>query len=309
MDVSPPQAQTADASRNGNQFLSAARPGENDFWRYLLTMFTILVGFVMAGVIFAAGAMFLSGDINIFTLPPHQYLVVNLLPFLAVLVILWLSLRLLHRRPFFTLINPGRQFNWRRLFLSGSLWIALSLASDAVLSLLQPGNYTFKFEPALFWPWLVVSVVFLPFQCAAEELTFRSYLAQGIGLRGGFWLAWLFPSILFGLLHGANPEVGVYGIALTLPMYVGTGLLLGWLTLQSESVELALGLHIANNLYGALLVTFPSSVLPAPALFRIQEYDGLAVMIAFSLSVVIYLLLLRLFGRSFFRKGLLRPIL
>jgi len=37
--------------------------------------------------------------------------------------------------------------------------------------------------------------------------------------------------------------------------YIGTGLLLGIMTLMDEGMELALGFHAANNLISALLIT------------------------------------------------------
>ncbi|MBE0699966.1 MAG: hypothetical protein IH586_23820, partial [Anaerolineaceae bacterium] len=67
-------------------------------------------------------------------------------------------------------------------------------------------------------------------------------------------------------------------------------------------------LHIANNLYSGLLVTFPSSALPAPALFQIQRYDALAVLVTFFVAALVYLILMGIFGRGFFRQGLLRVV-
>lgn len=285
-----------------NRFINASREGKNNFWRYLLG--AAFVGFAFLGGGFCSlGVIFLAtGSIDLLSLAPQISLAVNLAPFFFVLIGLGVALPLLHKRRFFSLINPMGRFAWQRFFLSAGLWFLVSLAADVALAVLQPGNYLFAFEPARFVPWLLVAVLLLPFQCAAEELLFRAYLTQWLGLIGGYWLAWLAPGALFGVLHGANPEVGAYGMFYTLPMYIGTGLLLGWITLRSESLELALGLHTANNLYGAVLVTFPSSVLPAPALFRIQTYHPEAALIAFLAAAGLYLILLSALGRIFFRK-------
>tara|TARA_R110002111_G_scaffold115725_2_gene176745 strand:- start:1368 stop:2564 length:1197 start_codon:yes stop_codon:yes gene_type:complete len=61
-------------------------------------------------------------------------------------------------------------------------------------------------------------------------------------------------SLVFGLLHIANPEVDKLGPVIMV-YYIGTGLFLGILTLMDEGMELALGFHAANNLFTALLVT------------------------------------------------------
>lgn len=283
-----------------NPFVLAAESGKNDFWRYLLTIFLTGGLFMVGGVMLVAAAVLLTGSMDLASLAPPLYLALNLAPFFCVLGGLWIALPLLHKRSFSSLVNPGRRFAWKAFFLSAGAWLLISAAGDLVLSRLQPGNYVFSFDPARYLPWLAVVVLLLPFQCAAEELFFRGYLTQGLGLAGGFWLAWLVPALLFGLLHGANPEVLRYGPLLTLPVYIGTGLLLGWITLRSAGLEMALGLHMANNFYSTLLVTFPSSALPSPALFQIQQYEALAVMLVFFAAVLVYLVLITWLGRGFF---------
>ncbi|MBD0832118.1 CPBP family intramembrane metalloprotease [Aestuariibaculum sp. TT11] len=64
----------------------------------------------------------------------------------------------------------------------------------------------------------------------------------------------IITSMIFGLLHIANPEVDKLGPVIMV-YYIGTGLFLGIMTLMDEGMELALGFHAANNLFTALLVT------------------------------------------------------
>lgn len=61
-------------------------------------------------------------------------------------------------------------------------------------------------------------------------------------------------SLIFGLLHIANPEVEKLGYFIMV-YYIGTGLFLGIMTLMDDGLELSLGFHAANNLFTALLVT------------------------------------------------------
>jgi hypothetical protein len=68
------------------------------------------------------------------------------------------------------------------------------------------------------------------------------------------WVPLVITSVLFGLLHIANPEIDKLGYIL-LVHYIGTGFFLGIITLMDEGLELALGFHAANNLFTALLVT------------------------------------------------------
>ena len=64
---------------------------------------------------------------------------------------------------------------------------------------------------------------------------------QGLGvLAKNRWLPLIFTSTLFGLMHIANPEIGKLGYMLMVH-YIGTGFLLGIMTLMDEGLELALG--------------------------------------------------------------------
>ena len=78
---------------------------------------------------------------------------------------------------------------------------------------------------------------------------------QGIGVAvKNRWFPLLITSVVFGMLHIANPEVEKLGYVIMI-YYIGTGLFLGIMTLMDEGLELALGFHAANNLFTALLVT------------------------------------------------------
>lgn len=266
--------------RQVNPFLQAANTGKNAFWRYLLTLGTAWTLALLAGacpqLVFLAEA-YARGQpvtgLGDFTSQPGYLAASVLVSSLGLIAGLWFGMRALHERPFSTLIHPGRPFRWRWMAFSAALWLALSAAGDAAIALLHLGRYDVVFEPQRLIPYALLALVFIPVQVAAEELVFRGYLPQAFGLCGGFWAAWLVPAVWFGLLHWPNPEVGAYGAAWTMPIYIGMGLLLGWATLRSGGLELALGMHLANNLYGTLLVSAPDSALPAPALVRILEYN------------------------------------
>ena len=78
---------------------------------------------------------------------------------------------------------------------------------------------------------------------------------QGLGvITKTRWVPLLATSVIFGGLHYFNPEVDKMG-DIIMVFYIGTGLLLGIMTLMDEGMELALGFHAGNNLIAALLVT------------------------------------------------------
>lgn len=80
------------------------------------------------------------------------------------------------------------------------------------------------------------------------------------------WVPLLFTSVIFGVMHAANPEVEKLGY-ISMVYYIGTGLILGIMTLMDEGMELALGYHAGNNILTALLVTTDWSALQTDAIF------------------------------------------
>ncbi len=273
-----------------NRFLDQADHGRNEFWRYAVMILAIIVVSIGAQIFAAVAAFLVEGTLDLTKLSPLALFLVTMAPFPFGLSVLAGGLRLLHKRPLITLINPSRRIAWKKMLLSGAVWFALSALSDLFLALIQPGNYAWTFNPARFFPYFILAVVLIPIQTSAEEFIFRGYLTQWAGrFSKRLWLPLLVPSIVFMLLHSFNPEVGAYGMLLTMPVYLGMGLLLGWLTLRSQSLELALGLHAANNLYAALVVTFPNSSLSSPALFSLRTYKPEVGLVVFILMIAVYL--------------------
>ncbi|HPC05307.1 MAG TPA: type II CAAX endopeptidase family protein [Anaerolineaceae bacterium] len=275
-----------------NPFLDLAKDGHNEFWRYLLTIGLMIAASFWVSLVASLAAILFNGtDLNQY--PPLVMLLLGTSPFPFTLMALWFGVRFLHKRPFRSLVTPFKQVRWKQLFISALLWFLLAGISDLVLSFLQPGNYHWSLDFSRFIPYLLVTLVVIPIQTSTEEFIFRAYLPQGIArFTPGFWLPWIIPAVVFGLLHSLNPEVDTYGFLLTIPFYIGFGLVLGWITLRSRSLELALGLHLANNLYASLIVTFPGSALPSPALFTIQSYDAALSLVVWAVMSIIYLLVL-----------------
>jgi uncharacterized protein len=245
--------------------------------------------------------------LNLFELPELVFFFVAMFPFAFSLLGLWVGIKLFHKRPFKSIINPGKQIRWRQFFLSGLLWLVLSAVTDGVMALLQPGNISWTFDVRRFAPFLFLTLILIPIQAGTEELIFRGYLTQAVGLLSrGAWLAILVPSILFGIVHGLNPEVGSFGFGVMMIYYIGMGLLLGWVTLRSAGLELAAGIHIANNLYASLVVTFPESAIQSPALFTVREFNPNIGVLIFLIMTAVYLLFTFRIKSSPFRYDLVR---
>ncbi|HLN95853.1 MAG TPA: CPBP family intramembrane glutamic endopeptidase, partial [Flavobacterium sp.] len=155
-----------------------------------------------------------------------------------------------------------------------------------------PEDFAWNFRPVPFAIMALISITLLPIQTSVEELIFRGYLMQGFGvLARNRWFPLALTSLIFGLLHGFNPEVAKLGPAI-LVYYVGTGLFLGVLTLMDDGTELALGFHAANNLVTALLVTADWTALQTNSVWKDVSEPSLSFEVFFPVLVLFPLLLL-----------------
>ena len=158
-----------------------------------------------------------------------------------------------------------------------------------------------------FFVLLLIALLFIPLQTSFEELLFRGYLMQGMGiLFRNAWIPLILTSVGFGLLHAFNPEVDKLG-PLILLYYVGTGFLFGIITLLDEGTELALGMHAANNVAAAVFVTMDWAVFQTDALLVDQSEPSLGVEMmlpVFILYPLVILFLSRKYGWSNWRQKL-----
>jgi membrane protease YdiL (CAAX protease family) len=154
-----------------------------------------------------------------------------------------------------SLTTSRPKIDWKRVFFSFSIWAVITVTMIVASYYATPENFVWNFNSEKFFTFLVLALLLIPLQTSFEEYLFRGHLMQGLGLvTNSRLIPLLVTSILFGLMHIGNPEVGKVGYIIMV-YYIGTGLFLGILTLMDEGLELALGFHAANNLVGALLLT------------------------------------------------------
>lgn len=263
----------------------------NSWWRYLVMFVAVLIGVLAIGSIMTFGIMYgfaedpeqallalakagTAGiDMSALGMPPSASLAMVVAPFACGLLVIFALTRPLHVRPIKSIITGASSVRWSRIAIGFGLWFGVSLLLEIGNYQLSPENYTFSFDPSIFWPAFIGAALLLPFQTSFEEVALRGYLMQGLGLATKSpFIALLLSSIAFGLLHFANPEVGEYGPMIMI-YYIGTGLFLGLITIMDEGLELALGVHFANNLYAATIVSYPSSVFQYPSVYTMGEMN------------------------------------
>lgn len=256
-------------------FLEKVYRGNHQWYLYVFTLLVVFIATQIGGlplalyIQFKDPAALQSGNIAAIT-GTNMGLTLVLLTFITGFFALFLAVRYIHGEKFSDIVTGRNRIDFRRILFGAGIWGGLSLLTVAVQLLFSDSSdIVFQFQPARFFVLVIISLLLFPFQTSFEELIFRGYLMQWFAYLFRYrWIALFLTSFLFGLMHGANPEVEEFGIWVALPQYILMGLILGYITLKDDGTELALGLHMANNILMALTFTSDASALQTPALFK-----------------------------------------
>ena len=251
-------------------YINQAFKGKNNLWMFLLTTSLVSGMFILNFITYLFTSKEDMDEVYdlMKSIPANISLIVNLLPFVFLLGLLFLLVKQLHERSILSLSTSRVKIDWSRSFFSFSLIIITSLLIFAVSAYFDPSAIEMQFDLKKFSILFAISVLLFPFQIGLEEYLFRGYLMQQIGvIARNRWFPLMITSLFFGLFHSANPEVAEIGF-ITMVFYIGTGLFLGIITLMDDGLELALGFHLGNNLLAALLITSDWSALQTDAIFR-----------------------------------------
>ena len=260
-------------------YIEQAYKGKNEWYHWLFTIVIVFFGWQLLGALplTMAGwaksnnaiqfAEFTKDNFMTAGLDKNFLLFLILFMFLVGLIFLFIGVKYIHQRSFTSLITSRTKVDWKRFFYGFFIWGILAVVITYNSILLAPENFIWNFNATPFFTLVAISFIFIPFQTGFEELLFRGYFMQGIGiLAKNRWVPLVVTSLVFGLLHGTNPEVAKLG-QITMVFYIGTGLFFGIVTLMDEGTEIALGLHAVNNITAAFFVTTDWTVFQTDALY------------------------------------------
>ena len=271
------------------KFLERALDGQNQGWKYLIVGFFGFFGGQLLGSIPLVIVILVKKIINhgVTAINPENMMDLTGLSFSKNLlfsllmfstgVALFLTIVLiktLHNRTFAETVSGRRKIRIGRIGSGAAVWAILLAIYWVIDYSFNPQDYVLQLDWGKFIVLTILSFCLIPLQTTSEELFFRGYLAQGIGAgTKSRWLAILIPGLLFGLMHITNPEIKEFGFWLAMPQYVFFGLLFGLISVLDDGIELAMGMHAANNIFLSIFLTHSASALQTDALFEVQTID------------------------------------
>ena len=265
------------------RYLDLAQQGRNAWWRYALGAFTIaffwlVLGYVPYLLLVGAG---MSDQLL-------EYLAVNFSIFMM-LAGLVLTVKLIHRRPLLSLVTPEVRLNGRRVWRGALVWTVIAAVIVVIEHLLFPDRYYLSFDVERFFVFLALVLVLTPIQTTAEELVFRAYAMQGLGLltRRPALIA-VASSLVFTVPHLLNPEVHQHGVLIMAANYFVIGMLLATITLRDGRLELAIGVHAVNNVFLALIANYEGSALTTESIFTARELDPVYSLVTMILGTLVF---------------------
>lgn len=283
------------------EFLSKFPSGVHQLWRYVLGVVLVLLWYMAGQVPYFLLLIMYGVPVNdpnkmkdfSFTqygIDSNLGFVFMLLMFFIAMAGLYLVVTRLHRRPWKDVITAMPQIRWRRMLEGFIAWMILNLLLEYIVYLLFDTPYTLQFHIGSFILLVIISGLMLPVQTGFEELFFRGYLMQGFGiLLNQKWMPALVTSILFGMMHLANPEIKEYGVTPMLLFYISAGFFLAYVAIQDSGLEISIGVHTATNFVGAVLVNYEGSVLQTKALLLTGKSDPWVMLVGFWGMALIYL--------------------
>lgn len=249
-------------------FLDNARGGKNNWWRYFLTIILTFGTPIMLEIIILT-------FISIFyvlatrTDPTEQINAVFSDPILGIAIVgissavsiffLYVGVQFIHERKFTSLFNGDYNIKWKRILKGSGIWFTILMIGTLISLLLDPSGVEVTFNPNTFIILLILSLAVFPIQASFEELFFRGYLMQGMGvLTKKPIIPLLVTSIIFAVLHYGNGVDTVMNVDIVLSTFI-FGLTAGIITLGENGLETAMGVHIINNIFVSVVYNSPDA--------------------------------------------------
>jgi membrane protease YdiL (CAAX protease family) len=256
------------------------------FWRLILQIFL----YVLLSIIVAVGLSLVSPLIDprfLSTIPQNStaYLIIStlspILTLLGITVSVWVTGKWIDHRKF---SDFGLHFNHQflkdicfGLGLGAILMTGIFLIELAAGWIQITGTYQTTLKGIPFMLGLIQTIILFVCVGIFEELFSRGYqlrnLAEGLNYHylGSQWAligGWSLSSLIFGLLHAANPNASIISTV----NIVIAGLFLGLGYILTGELAIPIGIHITWNFFQGNVYGFPvSGTTPIVTFISIQQ--------------------------------------
>ncbi len=206
-----------------------------------------------------------------------------------------IAIKFIHNRPLGTVFNYRGKIKWLNFWIGFGVFGILLFIGTGVDYIFNSETYSVSFDPDKFWVMLPVILIMTPIQTTAEEIVFRGYVIQSFGLKikNGLVLS-VISGVIFTLPHLANPEIyaaselGVFSTICMVLNYFIYGVMLAMITIRTNSLEAAVGVHAVNNLFCFIIVSYPDSVLPTNTIFFTSELNPVAGFVSSLITAILF---------------------
>lgn len=247
-------------------FLEYARRGRHGWWRCLFTVTAALLLAAVAGIgiglTLTLSKLMTSAELQAaLTSPaePAKFFTATGLMFGLIMLAFAAMIMLFHRKAALDVLGRWR---WRDYATGLCVWAVVLIVLTAIDYAISPASFSLgDGRKALAVAGWALAGLFV--QTLAEEYLFRGYITQGflLVLKNPFLTA-AASGLVFGLVHVPNG----------LPQAVAAtalGAALALIAIRTGGLAWGAGLHLINNLFGAVVVVSTSDVFKgSPALIQ-----------------------------------------
>jgi uncharacterized protein len=238
-------------------FLDNASQGENSWKKYILTTALTWGGSIIFLSLVLGLYSSLTGS-NLVFIIPNSNIISNLIDcagYAIAFVFFYLCIHFIHKRKFISLVNTGSGVSWRRILKGFGVWFIVQAIGTLIFFVVDPTAFEVTFNWSSFLLILCLSLILFPIEASTEELFFRGYLMQGIGLLSKKPIVPLITtSLIFTIIHWWHCA-DVFSAMYVMSNIFIVSIILGITVLGENRLETAIGAHIANNTFVALIFT------------------------------------------------------
>lgn len=192
-------------------------------------------------------------------------------------VFILLVVKFIHKRDMLSVINISnlsskteswiKKIRWNN-FLKGILIWGFIVFIQMIPYMLYPNYFILNPNTNILFI-IICALLFIPAQSISEEITFRGYLNQGLGLKfkNPIFII-LISSLIFGLLHDIPSSIdSLFNFLSTFSF----GIILTLIVLIENGLETAMGMHIINNIFAISLISDVGATAPISLFIQTQE--------------------------------------